>query len=129
MTRQEREQLAEIEERRKKARAEAFDSHNYDLTDREYLLALVRRLNAEVRMTADIIELVAQLLNFPHPKVCKHYVAANLLSILEKHGVPVSDDLAKAVVDGDDDKAKLYLEDYVAMYPKIAWEDNTRRQL
>jgi hypothetical protein len=49
------------------------------------------------------------LLNFPYPQICRHSVAADLLSILEEHGVPVSAELASAVVRAEDDEALALL--------------------
>ena len=55
--------------------------------------------------TKDILEMIKGLLIFPHPQICRHYVAANLLSLLEKRGWKCSNEFAKAVVDADDETA------------------------
>ena len=59
---------------------------------------------------AKILDLVKRLLNFPEPKICRHYVAANLLNILEESGYPISQELAGAVVNADDDYALNLLQ-------------------
>ena len=44
-------------------------------------------------------------MKFPYPTICRHLVAADMLSALEEHGYPVSRRLVKAVVDADDEAA------------------------
>jgi len=54
---------------------------------------------------AVLVTLIDRLLNFQHPTICRHYVAATLLDILEQHGAPLTRQLAGSVVRGDDDDA------------------------
>jgi hypothetical protein len=53
-------------------------------------------------MENDILRMIYNLMKFPFPQICRHLVATDLLSLLEKHGHPVSPELAKAVVQADD---------------------------
>ena len=57
----------------------------------------------------DLITLLEGLLTYPYPNICRHFVAGELLSIFEKHNIPVTNELAKAVVQCDDDKALEHL--------------------
>ena len=52
-----------------------------------------------------ILHIIERMMRFPHPTVCRHLVAADLLSLLGEYGFPVSQELAKAVVGADDEKA------------------------
>lgn len=47
-------------------------------------------------------ELITNVIKFPNARICKHLVAANLLSFLESQGVAVDYDLANAIVVADD---------------------------
>lgn len=58
----------------------------------------------------DILEVVKKLIEFPYPQVCRHYVAANLLDLLERKGYSLSSSLAKSVVKCDDERALLEIE-------------------
>lgn len=49
--------------------------------------------------------MVIKLLEFPYPQICRHSVACDLLSIIEEHGGLVSNELAQAVTQADDEKA------------------------
>jgi hypothetical protein len=48
----------------------------------------------------DLVQEVRNMLNFPFPSICRHTVALDMLSILEKHGYPIPDGLAKAICEG-----------------------------
>lgn len=45
----------------------------------------------------DIYYMIVGLLKFPFPQVCRHFVALELLSLLEKNGYEVSEELAKYI--------------------------------
>ena len=62
----------------------------------------------------DVLKIIKNTINFPYPQICKHLVAANLLSMLEERGEPPTESferLAKAVVRAYDDEALLILEE------------------
>ena len=46
--------------------------------------------------------LIRQTLSYPQPLVCKHLLAADLLSLLESSGVAIESVLAKAVIESND---------------------------
>ena len=50
-----------------------------------------------------IYKMVADLLRFPRPVVCKHYICLNLLSMLEENGSSLDKNLVNAVVEGNDE--------------------------
>lgn len=52
-----------------------------------------------------LVEAVRNLLKFPYSRICKHLVVADLLSILEQHGVPITEETVKAVIIADDETA------------------------
>lgn len=52
-----------------------------------------------------IVKAIEGLLRFPFPQVCRHLVAADLLSLLEECGASVSEELAHAVVRAEDEEA------------------------
>lgn len=54
---------------------------------------------------AAIYKMAERLLNFPYSQICRHAVAADLLSLLEEAGEPISEALAKAVVEANDFEA------------------------
>lgn len=56
-----------------------------------------------------IWRMIENAIKFPYPQICKHLVAADLLSLLEQYGVVVSEELAKAIVSADDEAALLLL--------------------
>jgi hypothetical protein len=67
-------------------------------------------MNTKVVIPAEVIlKQIEWLMKFPYPTICRHLVAANLLSTLEEHGYPVSKELARAVVGADDDAALALL--------------------
>lgn len=79
---------------------------------------LMNLLREEPRLTrADVLTLVKNAIAFPFPQICKHTVAANLLSMLEKRGEPVTESfqrLVKAVTQAKDEDALEILEnDYI----------------
>lgn len=49
----------------------------------------------------DIIKLLA---NFPYGQVCKHFVMASLLDQLERKEFTINPELAKAIMDCEDEK-------------------------
>jgi hypothetical protein len=56
----------------------------------------------------DIFKQVSQIINFPYPMICKHFIAANLLSMLEECGYPATEQfkaLATHIVRAEDDAA------------------------
>lgn len=57
-----------------------------------------------------VLSQIERLLNFPYAQVCRHYVAANLLDMLERHGYLLTTELASAVVNADDDTALKLLK-------------------
>ena len=54
-------------------------------------------------------KLTRDLIEFPQPTICKHYVAAKVLSTMNDLGLEVSGELALAVVNADDEKALTLL--------------------
>jgi hypothetical protein len=52
-----------------------------------------------------VLDEVRWLLQFPFPQVCRHLVAGRLLDQLERHGYPLTNDLARAVVRAEDENA------------------------
>jgi len=58
---------------------------------------------------ARIIHIIERMMRFPYPTICRHSVAADLLSLLEEYGRPVSTELARAIVQADDDTALVLL--------------------
>ncbi len=56
-----------------------------------------------------VLAFVQRLLEFPYPTICRHKVAADLLSLLEEAGYPLSQELARAVVFAHDDEAEILL--------------------
>jgi hypothetical protein len=52
-----------------------------------------------------VLSEVRWLLTFPFPQVCRHLVAGRLLDQLERHGYPLTHELAGAVVRAEDDDA------------------------
>jgi hypothetical protein len=54
---------------------------------------------------AILVKMIERLLNFPFATICRHSVAADLLDQLGRHGAPVTDDLARAIVGADDETA------------------------
>jgi hypothetical protein len=62
-------------------------------------------MNEVMIPASKIMAMIAGTIAFPYPKICKHLVAADLLSLLEEHGFPVTTELAGAVVNADDEVA------------------------
>lgn len=54
---------------------------------------------------AVLVTAIRKLLEFPFPQICRHSVACDLLEILEKYGAEVPEELARAVVQADDETA------------------------
>lgn len=68
--------------------------------------AYIERLQAEnAQLTAALDDAWRAVLRYPFAQVCKHLIAANMLSNMEEIGFDVPHDLAKAVVQCDDDEA------------------------
>lgn len=66
----------------------------------------------EVQIPASaLVEIIRRMLELPEPTICRHSVAAWLLSVLERHGCKVSDALAHAVVFAEPDEDALRLLD------------------
>lgn len=66
------------------------------------------RLSFTVITAEDVLNLIRKLMNFPAPTVCRHYVTADLLSLMESRGYPVDGafvELVDAVIACDDDRA------------------------
>lgn len=58
---------------------------------------------------AILVTAVQRLLEFPFATICRHSVACDLLDILERHGAPITPELAAAVVRAHDDEALALL--------------------
>jgi len=56
-----------------------------------------------------LVTMIERLLKFPYPQICRHSVAGTLLDHLERAGAPVSKELARAVVQADDELALALL--------------------
>lgn len=52
-----------------------------------------------------ILEMVRGLLRFPYPKICRHLVAAELLSALDEAGYPISLSAISATFNARDEEA------------------------
>lgn len=78
-----------------------------------------KRLQKGMVPVSDVVKLIEQLLKFPRAEVCRHYVCCNILSMLEANGFDVTNDLAKAVVDADDETALSNLQ-----YLKIGYRED-----
>jgi hypothetical protein len=63
-----------------------------------------------------LIALIKRTIKFPYPQICKHLVACDLLQILEEAGNPVSQELARAVVRAEDERAVKLLENYARLF-------------
>jgi hypothetical protein len=69
--------------------------------------------NAAVVLSESVVfGMIASLLRFPFPTVCRHLVAADLLSALEEAGLGIPQELARAVVAADDENALTLLEQF-----------------
>jgi len=62
----------------------------------------------------DLLKYVQAIIEFPDSKICKHYIAGLMLSLLEESGYPVSKELAGAVVGGDDEEALRILNETIS---------------
>lgn len=62
---------------------------------------------------ADIYRLMLRLIRFPSSSVCVHFVAIELYDILEKAGCNPPDDLAKYLVNAEDDLAEKTIENLI----------------
>jgi len=58
-----------------------------------------------LKIERQLLNFVKRAIEFPYPQICKHMVAADLLSLLEERGLPIPEELAKAVVQADDETA------------------------
>jgi len=62
--------------------------------------------NNEIKVPASaLLKIIKSLLERKSPQVCRHYVAASLVSTLEEFGYKVSSELAKAIIGADDEFA------------------------
>lgn len=52
-----------------------------------------------------LAELWKKIIGYPAPRVCKHLIVANLLSDMEEIGFEIPEELARAVVECDDETA------------------------
>ena len=68
----------------------------------------------EKQLQKDLLKAIRNAIAFPYSQICKHVVAADLLSVLEKHGVEVSKELADAVVSANDEEALTLLASAIA---------------
>lgn len=70
----------------------------------------------EINMTSelkkDLLKEVRHMVNFPFAQICRHSVALNILSIMEKNGYVLPPELVKAVSESSagDTKALEILE-------------------
>jgi len=55
-------------------------------------------MNEELKK--DLLLEVKRMVNFPFAQICRHSVALNILSLMEKHGYIIPNDLAKAICNG-----------------------------
>mgnify|MGYP005874010531 CR=1 FL=1 len=56
------------------------------------------------KIKQDLYALIKETIEFPQAEICKHYIAASLLNLLEQNGEPITVELAKSVVQADDEK-------------------------
>jgi hypothetical protein len=71
-------------------------------------------MSNEVMVPASLLlRQVERLLKFPHPTICRHFVAGNLLDALERSGFPLTQALAGAVVRAEDDRALRLLKKFL----------------
>lgn len=59
----------------------------------------------------DIYELIKHLIEFPYPQICRHSVACDLLSLLEKKGCKINKELARSIVYAEDDISHKIVEE------------------
>jgi hypothetical protein len=55
-----------------------------------------------------------RVIAYPFPQICKHLVASNMLSDMEQLGFDVTQEVARAVVQADDEAALAH--------PKLEWK-------
>lgn len=53
----------------------------------------------------DLVGEMRKMLNLRRPEICRHHVCCDLLSILERNGVVLDNELVKAIVAAEDDVA------------------------
>ena len=82
-------------------------SHNDEVID-------LMRENAKLKAFID--DAWRRVIAYPFPQVCKHLVAANMLSDMEQLGFEVTNEVARAVVQSDDDAALAH--------PRLEWKPN-----
>lgn len=61
----------------------------------------------------DIYKIIKRLVEFPFPQICVHYVAINLLSLLESKNVNIDNNLAKVLTQADDFTALELLDEII----------------
>ncbi len=59
----------------------------------------------------DVLKLIEGFSKFPFPTICRHNVSCQLLSLLEEKGWKPPNELAKALVEADDETALKRLEE------------------
>lgn len=62
----------------------------------------------------DLLKYIQAIIEFPESKICKHYIAGLMLSLLEESGYPVSKELAGAVVNAEDEEALRILSETIS---------------
>lgn len=65
------------------------------------------------RLKAFIDQTWRRVIGYPFPQICKHLVASNMLSDMEELGFEVTQEVARAVVQSDDEAALAH--------PRLNW--------
>jgi hypothetical protein len=79
-------------------------AHHHEVAD---LMAENEKLKAFIDHTW------RRVIAYPFPQICKHLVASNMLSDMEGLGFDVTQEVARAVVQSDDETALAH--------PKLGW--------
>ena len=58
----------------------------------------------------DIYKIIRKLVNFPYRKICVHSVACDLLFLIEEKGATIDFELAKSIVNADNEKSLSILD-------------------
>lgn len=66
------------------------------------------------KLKAFIDQTWRRVIEYPFPQICKHLVASNILSDMEELGFEVTQEVARAVVESDDEAALAH--------PPLAWK-------
>jgi hypothetical protein len=75
---------------------------------------IIDLMNENARLREFIDQSWRRVIAYPFPKICKHLVAANMLSDMEQIGFEVTKEIARAVVEADDESALAH--------PKLRWK-------